>query len=261
LVYKPTSEILQLPTDKTPSTLKIIALIPARYASTRLPAKLVQDLGGKSVIQRTYLSTVATGVFDEVWVVTDHEAISAQILELGGKVFRSKMPHESGSDRIAEALSELDGDIIVNVQGDEPNQDTRALTDLVACFQDSSVQVATLMCKISATDAENPNYVKVVTDESNNALYFSRARIPFDRDGLTVFDYWKHIGIYGYRREVLLAFTKLEKSSLEQIEMLEQLRLLSNGYKIRMIPTDHLPIAIDTAEDLNRERERLSKLE
>jgi 3-deoxy-manno-octulosonate cytidylyltransferase (CMP-KDO synthetase) len=241
------------------NTLKIIALIPARYASTRLPAKLIQDLGGKSVIQRTYLSTVATGVFDEVWVVTDHDAIAEQILLLGGNVFRSKMTHESGSDRIAEALSQVEGDIIINVQGDEPNQDTKALTDLVACFQDASVQVATLMCKINASDAANPNYVKVITDQSNNALYFSRAKIPFDRDGLTDFYYWKHIGIYGYRREVLLAFTQLEKSSLEQIEMLEQLRLLSNGYKIRMVHTEHLPIAIDTAEDLSRERDRLSK--
>jgi len=239
--------------------LKIIALIPARYASTRLPAKLVQDLGGKSVIQRTYLSTVATGVFDEVWVVTDHEAISAQILELGGKVFRSKMPHESGSDRIAEALSELDGDIIVNVQGDEPNQDEKALAELVGSFQDATVQVATLMTKISALEAENPNFVKVVTDQSNNALYFSRARIPFDRDGLTDVDYWKHIGVYAYRREALLAFTKMEKSSLERIEMLEQLRLLSNGYKIRMIPTEHSSIAIDTAEDLSRARDVFGK--
>jgi 3-deoxy-manno-octulosonate cytidylyltransferase (CMP-KDO synthetase) len=234
--------------------LKIIALIPARYASTRLPAKLVQDLGGKSVIQRTYLSTVATGVFDEVWVVTDHDAISEQILALGGKVFRSKMTHESGSDRIAEALSEVDGDIIVNVQGDEPKQDTKSLTDLVSCFQDATVQIATLMCKISAAEAENPNYVKVVTDQIGNALYFSRAMIPYNRDSFSNGDYWKHIGVYAYRREMLLTFNKLEKSSLEGIEMLEQLRLLSHGYKIRMVKTNHHPIAIDTPEDLERAR-------
>jgi 3-deoxy-manno-octulosonate cytidylyltransferase (CMP-KDO synthetase) len=239
--------------------LKIIALIPARYASTRLPAKLVQDLGGKSVIQRTYLSTVATGVFDEVWVVTDHEAISAQILDLGGKVFRSKMPHESGSDRIAEALSEVDGDIIVNVQGDEPNQDEKALAELVESFQDATVQVATLMTKISVLEAGNPNFVKVVTDLAGNAIYFSRAMIPYNRDAIPDLNYWKHIGVYAYRREALLVFTKMEKSSLEGIEMLEQLRLLENGLKIRMVETSHLPIAIDTEEDLSRAREVFGK--
>ncbi|WP_075352561.1 3-deoxy-manno-octulosonate cytidylyltransferase [Algoriphagus marinus] len=240
--------------------MKKIALIPARYASTRLPAKLVQDLGGKSVIQRTYLSTLATGVFDEVWVVTDHESIQAQIQELGGNVFFSQKAHESGSDRIAEALSEIEGELIVNVQGDEPNQDTKALTDLVHAFQDESVAVATLMCRISAEEAQNPNFVKVVTDQAGNALYFSRAMIPYNRDGLIVVDYWKHIGVYAYRREALLAFTQLEKSSLERIEMLEQLRLLDNGYKIRMVETDHLPIAIDTAEDLANARTKIPKI-
>lgn len=212
------------------------------------------------MIQRTYLSTVATGIFDEVIVVTDHDEISAQIEVLGGRIFRSKMSHESGSDRIAEALSEVNGDIIVNVQGDEPNQDEKSLRDLVACFAEPSVEIATLMCKLSTADAENPNFVKVVTDQNSNALYFSRSKIPFNRDGLMNVDYWKHIGIYAYKREALLAFTQMEKSPLEQIEMLEQLRLLSNGYKIRMVETDHQPIAIDTAEDLSRERCRISKL-
>ncbi|MDG1275674.1 MAG: 3-deoxy-manno-octulosonate cytidylyltransferase [Algoriphagus sp.] len=240
--------------------MKKIALIPARYASTRLPAKLVQDLGGKSVIQRTYLSTLATGVFDEVWVVTDHETIQTQIQDLGGNVFFSQKAHESGSDRIAEALSKIEGELVVNVQGDEPNQDTKALTDLVHAFQDESVSVATLMTRISAEEAQNPNFVKVVTDQAGNALYFSRAMIPYNRDGLPDVYYWKHIGVYAYRREALLAFTQLEKSSLERIEMLEQLRLLDNGYKIRMVETDHLPIAIDTAEDLANARTKIPKI-
>jgi 3-deoxy-manno-octulosonate cytidylyltransferase (CMP-KDO synthetase) len=240
--------------------LKIIALIPARYASTRLPAKLIQDLGGKSVIQRTYLSTLATKVFDEVWVVTDHDTIAEQIKELSGKVFRSKKPHESGSDRIAEALETVEGEIIVNVQGDEPNQDAKALSDLVATFKDPSVQVATLMTKITSTEAQNPNLVKVITDLSSNALYFSRAVIPYDRDGTKDLAYWKHIGVYAYRREALLAFTQLQKSKLESIEMLEQLRLLENGIKIRMVKTTHLPVAIDTAEDLEAVRRGMDKL-
>jgi 3-deoxy-manno-octulosonate cytidylyltransferase (CMP-KDO synthetase) len=240
--------------------LKIIALIPARYASTRLPAKLIQDLGGKSVIQRTYLSTLATKVFDEVWVVTDHDTIAEQITELSGKVFRSKKPHESGSDRIAEALETVEGEIIVNVQGDEPNQDAKALSDLVATFKDPSVQVATLMTKITSTEAQNPNLVKVITDLSSNALYFSRAVIPYDRDGTKDLAYWKHIGVYAYRREALLAFTQLQKSKLESIEMLEQLRLLENGIKIRMVETTHLPVAIDTAEDLEAVRRGMDKL-
>jgi 3-deoxy-manno-octulosonate cytidylyltransferase (CMP-KDO synthetase) len=234
--------------------LKTIALIPARYASTRLPAKLIQDLGGKSVIQRTYLSTLATGVFDEVWVVTDHKVIQNQILELGGNVFISQIEHESGSDRIAEALSVIEGELIVNVQGDEPFQDQKTLSDLVHVFDDQSVNIATLMTRITAAEAENPNVVKVLTDNSFNAIYFSRSPIPYNREKKVDIPYWKHIGVYAYRRADLLEFTALPKGTLESIEMLEQLRLLENGFKIRMVETDHLPVAIDTLEDLEKAR-------
>lgn len=230
------------------------ALIPARYASTRLPSKLVQDLGGKSVIQRTYLSTVDAGVFDEVWVVTDHLEIKKQIEEVGGIVFVSKKEHESGSDRIAEALSTVNADIIVNVQGDEPFQDRKSLIDLVDAFKDPRIDVASLKTKISAADAENPNVVKVVVDLWGDALFFSRSMIPYNREKLQGVDYWKHVGIYAYRREVLQAFTNLPKSNLESIEMLEQLRLLENGYRIRMVDTLHQTISIDTAEDLEKAR-------
>lgn len=234
--------------------MKTIALIPARYASTRLPAKLIQDLGGKSVIQRTYLSTLATGVFDEVWVVTDHKVIQNQILELGGNVFISQIEHESGSDRIAEALSVIEGELIVNVQGDEPFQDQKTLSDLVHVFDDQSVNIATLMTRITAAEAENPNVVKVLTDNSFNAIYFSRSPIPYNREKKVDIPYWKHIGVYAYRRADLLEFTALPKGTLESIEMLEQLRLLENGFKIRMVETDHLPVAIDTLEDLEKAR-------
>ncbi len=234
--------------------MKIVALIPARYASTRLPAKLVQDLGGKSVIQRTYLSTVASGVFEEVWVVTDHSEIALQIEQVGGKVFFSKKPHESGSDRIAEALIEVEAELIVNVQGDEPFQDQKSLIDLAEVFRDPEIKVASLRTMISEEEAQNPNVVKVVTDNQRNALYFSRSPIPYNREKTNGVIYWKHIGVYAYRREILLEFTSWPKSYLEQTEMLEQLRLLEKGIKIRMVETVHQAVAIDTAEDLEKAR-------
>ncbi|MCR9084084.1 MAG: 3-deoxy-manno-octulosonate cytidylyltransferase [Cyclobacteriaceae bacterium] len=239
--------------------MKTAALIPARFASSRLPQKLVQDLEGKSVIQRTYLSTLATGVFDEVWVVCDHELIEEQVLVVGGKVFRSQKEHESGSDRIAEALPHVDADLIVNVQGDEPFQDAKSLQDLVAVFSDSSVKMASLYFNISPSEAVNPNAVKVVLDQNSDALYFSRSPIPFDREGSGDFSYKKHVGIYAYRRELLLEFTTWPKGELEQLEMLEQLRILEHGVKIRMVETSHQAIAIDTAEDLERARNFLRK--
>lgn len=232
--------------------MKKVALIPARYASTRFPAKLVQDLCGMSVIQRTYLSTVQTGVFEKVVVVTDHQAIADQIIAVGGDVFFSTKEFESGSDRIAEAAKEMDADIFVNVQGDEPFQDTQSLLDLTAVFSDSEVQVASMMFAISASDAQNPNAVKVVVDKNQFALYFSRSPIPYIREKGVEVDYWKHVGIYAYRKEILLAFTALPKSFLENTEMLEQLRLLENGIRIKMVPTVHQAIAIDTKEDLEK---------
>lgn len=238
--------------------MKTAALIPARYASTRLPAKLVQDLGGLSVIQRTYLSTVETGIFDAVWVVTDHPLIEAQITAVGGKVFVSKKAHESGSDRIAEALEVIDADLVVNVQGDEPFQDAKTLRDLVGVFQESEVQVASLMCALDPSEVANPNAVKVVLDQKQNALYFSRAPIPYARDGGEGLGFWKHIGVYAYRRERLIQFTSWPKGILERVELLEQLRLLERGISIRMVETHHQAIAIDTQEDLDRARAFLS---
>lgn len=238
-------------------SVKTAALIPARYASTRLPAKLVQDLGGLSVIQRTYLSTLETGVFDEVWVVTDHPLIEAQITAVGGKVFVSKKEHESGSDRIAEALEVVEADLVVNVQGDEPFQDAQTLRDLVGAFDQPTVQVASLRCFLDPSEVSNPNAVKVVLDHNQNALYFSRAPIPYPREGGDTVAYWKHIGVYGYRRELLLQFTSWPKGTLEQVEMLEQLRLLERGIAIHMVETSHHAIAIDTLEDLERARNYL----
>lgn len=233
--------------------MKIIALIPARYAATRFPAKLMTDLCGKPVIARTYLSTMATGVFDKVMVVTDHQDIADQIINVGGEVYFSKMIHESGSDRIAEAAREIEGDIFVNVQGDEPFQDPKSLADLVAAFQDPEVQVASLMASIQDDELySNFNVVKVVTDKNSNSLYFSRSAIPFFRNTALTKKTYRHIGVYAYRKEALLAFTQMEKTYLEEAEMLEQLRLLENGIKIKMVETVHEAIAIDTPADLQK---------
>ena len=233
--------------------MKTIALIPARFGASRFPAKLLADLRGKPLIARTYLSTLATNVFDEVMVVTDHESIAEAVAKEGGKVFFSQKAHESGSDRIAEAAASIEADIIVNVQGDEPFQDKESLSNLVAAFEDKMVEVASLMSPIKETShIINPNIVKVVTDKNNFSLYFSRSPIPFQRNEASSPEYLRHIGIYAYKKELLMAFTKWEKSLLENVEMLEQLRLLENGIRIKMVPTDHQSVAIDVPEDLER---------
>ncbi|EON79462.1 3-deoxy-manno-octulosonate cytidylyltransferase [Lunatimonas lonarensis] len=233
--------------------MKTIALIPARFGATRFPAKLMADLYGKPLIARTYLSTVATGVFDEVVVVTDHEDIARVVQAEGGSVFMSRQEHESGSDRIAEAAAEMNADVVVNVQGDEPFQDRVSLSELVETFTDPTVQVASLMTTITdGAQVQNPNTVKVVIDKDQFALYFSRSPIPYIRESPARVNYYRHIGIYAYRKELLMAFTQWEKSGLERTEMLEQLRLLENGVRIKMIHTEHQAVAIDTPDDLER---------
>ncbi|MBD3627257.1 3-deoxy-manno-octulosonate cytidylyltransferase [Cyclobacterium sp.] len=233
--------------------MKTIALIPARFGATRFPAKLLSDLRGKPLIARTYLSTLATGVFDEVMVVTDHKDIARAVVNEGGKVFFSRKEHESGSDRIAEAAESIEADIIVNVQGDEPFQDKSSLSDLIAVFADPQVKVASLMSSIKGHELiQNPNIVKVVVDANNFSLYFSRSAVPFQRNENSTPEYYRHIGIYAYKKELLMAFTGWEKSTLEKTEMLEQLRLLENGYKIKMVKTNHQAVAIDVPEDLDK---------
>jgi len=238
--------------------MKKIAVIPARYASTRFPAKLMQLLGDKTIIRTTYDNTVATGLFDEVLVVTDSEIILNEMQD--GNVVMSKGVHESGSDRIAEAIENIGYDVIVYVQGDEPFVDKVILCDLLQAFNDENVMVASVMHEIfEQADIENPNNVKVVTDKNNDALLFSRSVIPFIRDKGTKAAYYKHIGIYAYRKSTLLQFTKWPQSRLEKIEKLEQLRYLENGIKIRMILTDHASIGIDTPADLALAKQFLSQ--
>jgi 3-deoxy-manno-octulosonate cytidylyltransferase (CMP-KDO synthetase) len=240
--------------------MKKIAVIPARYASVRFPGKLMQMLDEKTIIVTTYQNTIATNLFDDVLVVTDSDIIYNEIKNNNGNVIMSSQQHESGSDRIAEAIEDVDCDVVLNVQGDEPFVDKQALQSLLNAFDDSTVKVASLMHKIfEQPDVENANNVKVVVDKNSNALLFSRSVIPFIRDKNVSADYYKHIGIYAYRKDVLIQFTKWKQTPLELAEKLEQLRYLENGVSIKMILTEHTSIGIDTPEDLKLARQYLTE--
>ena len=226
-------------------------MIPARYAATRFPFKLMQPLGQKTVIRHTYDNTVATGLFNDVFVVTDHEIIYNEIVSNGGKAMMSQHPHESGSDRIAEAIAGMEVDIILNVQGDEPFVQKEPLQKLLQAFDNEQVQVASLMKKFTDLSlVPNENYVKVVVDHQNDSLLFSRSPIPFQRDEQVATDYFEHIGVYAFRKEALIRFTLWPAAKLEQVEKLEQLRYLHNGIRIRMIETEQVSVKIDVPEDL-----------
>ena len=230
---------------------KIGAFIPARYAATRFPAKLMQALGDKTVIRHTYNNTVATGLFDEVYVVTDSEIIFNEITSHGGKAIMSKKEHESGSDRIAEAIEDLAIDIVVNVQGDEPFVKKEPLEQLIAVFKDDKVQVASLMQVLTNTDLiADPNYVKVAVDKNSNALFFSRSVIPYPRNTAIAITYYEHIGVYAFKKQALLDFTNWPMSPLEAAEKIECLRYLENGVAMKMVVTSYMGIEIDTPEDL-----------
>ena len=238
--------------------MKIIAVIPARYASTRLPAKLMQDLAGKSVILRTYEAVQKMNLFSDVFVVTDSEIIFDEIISNGGKAIMSIKEHQSGSDRIAEAIENIDCDIVLNVQGDEPFTAAEPLQKLLEVFKNDDnniIDLASLMRGITdISEITNPNNVKVITDFEKNALYFSRSVIPFDRDKNIGVSYMQHIGVYAFRKQALLDFYKLPMKMLESAEKLEQLRYLEYGKKIRMVETTHVGIGIDTMEDLEKAR-------
>ena len=234
--------------------MKIIAMIPARYDSSRFPGKLMQDLGGKSVILRTYQATISTNLFSEVYVVTDSEIISEEIKAHGGKVFMSVKEHESGSDRIAEAVEKMDVDIVVNVQGDEPFTDKESLQKVLNEFKndpEKEIDLASLMIHITdPEEIQNKNAVKVIVDQRHFALYFSRSPIPFSRDKTVDTKYFKHKGVYAFRKQALLDFTKLPMQMLEASEKIECIRYLEFGKKIKMVETDVHGIEIDTPEDL-----------
>jgi 3-deoxy-manno-octulosonate cytidylyltransferase (CMP-KDO synthetase) len=233
--------------------MKKIAFIPARYAATRFPAKLMQMLGSKAVIRTTYDNTIATGLFDDVIVVTDSEIIYNEIVSNGGKAKMSIKQHESGSDRIAEAIADMDVDIVVNVQGDEPFVQKEPLQKLLNVFEDDKVQVASLMQILTKEKyIADPNYVKVAVDKNMNSLMFSRSPIPYHRDKMVSPIYYEHIGVYAFRKQALLNFSSWQIAPLEAAEKIECLRYLENGIALKMIVTEYMGVEIDTPEDLER---------
>ena len=235
--------------------MKAVAVIPARYGSTRLPGKPLLDICGKPLIQRVCEVVARVHGLDEVIVATDDERIAKTVQDFGGKVMMTSPDCQSGSDRVREVAQTVDADVYVNVQGDEPLLEPSAIEKLLEVFaHDSSVQVATLCSSISQKEAQSPNQVKVIRDHAGNALYFSRARLPFVREANEKADYFGHIGIYAYRKEALCSFTSLPASSLEQAEKLEQLRFLQSGIPIRVLEVPKTGIGVDTQEDLERVR-------
>ncbi|MEJ8591422.1 3-deoxy-manno-octulosonate cytidylyltransferase [Riemerella anatipestifer] len=239
---------------------KIIAVIPARYQASRFPGKLMELLGDKTVISTTYQNVVETGLFDEVFVATDSEVIFNEIKENGGKAVMTGV-HETGSDRIAEAVKDIECDIVVNVQGDEPFLKKEPLKQLISVFdedKDKSISLASLKIKLEQwDDIENPNNVKVITDNNGFALYFSRSVIPFPREKTDDLQYFKHIGVYAFRREALLEFSSLPMKPLEIAEKIECIRYLEYGMKIKMIETDFVGVGIDVPEDLEKAKQLL----
>jgi len=231
-------------------------MIPARYSASRFPGKLMQDLAGKPVIRRTYEATLATNLFDDVFVVTDSDIIYNEITNNGGKAIKSKVKHECGSDRIAEAVEFMDVDVVVNVQGDEPFTDKESLSKLIEVFKNDTqkeVDLASLMVEITDEEEINsPNTVKVVVNQSHFALYFSRSVIPYPRDKNAGAKYYKHKGVYAFRKQAVLDFYKLPMQPTEATEKLEQLRFLEYDKKIKMVETNVQGIEIDTPEDLER---------
>ena len=246
--------IVDICTNKT--LMKIVAVIPARLNASRFPGKLLQPLGDAPVIVQTYKAALKTQLFDQVWVATDSDAIEELILGVGGKVFRSQKEHSCGSDRIAEAVADLDAELIINVQGDEPFIDTQSLTQLIQVFQgdlNSSIDMASLMIPITdPEEIQNPNAVKVIVDRKSFALYFSRAALPFVRRPENATTVYRHIGIYAFRKATLMAFASSAPTPLEEAEQIECIRHLEYGKKIKMVQTDNQTIGIDTPEDLLR---------
>ncbi len=236
--------------------MKKVAFIPARYAATRFPAKLMQMLGPKPVIRHTYDNTQATGLFDEVVVVTDSDIIFNEITAHGGKAVMSRRQHESGSDRIAEAVADMHVDIVVNVQGDEPFVKKEPLQKLLRVFEGEEgkkVQVASLMQVLKEQRfIEDPNYVKVAVDKNCNALFFSRSVIPYARSKDIPITYYEHIGVYAFRKQALINFTNWPMTPLEAAEKIECLRYLENGIPLKMVIVDYMGVEIDTPEDLQR---------
>ncbi len=244
--------------------MRAIALIPARIDASRFPRKMLAGIGGVSVIRRTYESTVATGLFEEVLVVTDSDEIEAEIRSAGGPVFRSTRPFESGTDRIAEAAASRTADVFLNVQGDEPFVQRAPLEKLLQLFAGeagAAVQVGSLAQVLAPDRIADPNNVKVVLDLAQNALFFSRSAIPYVRDESVGLPVYGHIGVYAFRKAALDAFTNWEPTPLERTEKIECLRFLEHGMSIKLAVTEYTGLGIDHPDDIGRAEKILSEFE
>ena len=244
--------------------MKKIVVIPARLNSTRLPNKVLLDLNGKSVVQRVYEQCKKARSIDEVYIATDSQKVKKICETFTKNIILTDKKHQSGTDRIAEAIEQIDCDIIINVQGDEPFIEPSLIDELANSFENNNIVMSSAMHQISKVEeVKNPNVVKVTIDNNNNALYFSRSIIPHHRDEWETLvnhhinipsplKFYRHLGIYGYTKDFLIKYSQMEQSYLERLEKLEQLRVLENGYKIKMIETDYNSIGIDTEEDYKR---------
>ncbi|HKR05524.1 MAG TPA: 3-deoxy-manno-octulosonate cytidylyltransferase [Bacteroidia bacterium] len=233
---------------------KIIGIIPARYASVRFPGKPLAMIGNMSMIERVYRQALKSKMLNHVVIATDAEQILKHIQSFNGNVVMTSSKHQSGTDRCAEVINneKEKWDVVINIQGDEPFIDPEQIDLLISCFDDEQIQIATLIKKISnREDIKNPNIIKVVKDIHNHAMYFSRSEIPYDKNKDGGY-HFSHIGIYGYRMDTLEKISNLRQSRLEQMESLEQLRWLENGYSIKTAISDHENISIDTPEDLEK---------
>jgi 3-deoxy-manno-octulosonate cytidylyltransferase (CMP-KDO synthetase) len=231
--------------------MRAVAVIPARLASTRMPRKMLREIGGKPLVGWVYEAVRSSPLLDEVIIATDSEEIVSVCGSHGWKVQMTSADHRSGTERVHEISQSVDADIYLNVQGDEPLTRTEHIAGLIELMRDPGVQVGTLKTRAAAADIDNPSAVKVVTDSVGRALYFSRATIPYDRDSARP-AYFKHLGFYAYRKPALDRFVALSESTLERSERLEQLRFLENGIPIHVVETSHDTIGVDTEEDLRR---------
>ena len=236
--------------------MNVIAMIPARYNAARFPGKLMKNLGGKPVVLRTYEAVLHTNLFDEVYIVTDSYIIFETIINAGGRAIMSKKVHECGSDRIAEAVENINADVVINVQGDEPFIDKISLSKLIDVFKrdvKKEIDLASLKVQItSKEEIENPNIVKVITDVNNLAIYFSRSVIPYQRDQDNLVKYYKHKGVYAFRKQALIDFYNTPMTPLEASEKIEAIRYQEIGKKIKMVETNVEAVGIDTPEDLEK---------
>jgi 3-deoxy-manno-octulosonate cytidylyltransferase (CMP-KDO synthetase) len=236
--------------------MKAIAVIPARLASTRLPRKMLRQIAGQTLLARVYLGVRSSPLLDDVIVATDSDEIMQLCHQHGWNARMTSAAHRSGTERVHEISNSIAADVYLNIQGDEPLTRAEHIAALLDLMRDSGVQVGTLKTPASPEDVNNPNAVKIVTDAAGRALYFSRATIPYDRDGASP-DYYKHLGFYAYCKVALDRFCALPESSLEHSERLEQLRFLENGVSIHVAETPYDTIGVDTEEDLRRVEEIL----